>query len=79
MTNIKIADSDTNLFEELSDAELMAVVGGALFNGVQVSESDIGGSTTVTANQGGFTTEMVGSGPFTGFYNSHEFRTPLGN
>ncbi|MEH1973237.1 MAG: bacteriocin [Nostoc sp.] len=28
MTNNKIADLETSLFEELSDAELMAVVGG---------------------------------------------------
>lgn len=78
MTNIKIADLETNLFEDLSDADLIAVVGGAVFNGIKISESDIGGDTTVTADEGGFTTKMVGSSVFTGFYNAHQFQTPLG-
>ncbi|MBG1264120.1 hypothetical protein [Nostoc commune] len=71
MTNIKIADLETNLFEELDNADLMAVIGGTGNDGITIAESDIGGNTTVTVNQEGITTQMVGSSLFPGFSGSY--------
>ncbi len=73
MSKIEIAGIQSNLFEELDDADLMAVVGGSLL-------SDVGGTVTGPGNESRPTSSAIAllgdiagdaagyiNGPLTGF------------
>lgn len=52
MSNIKIAGFQSNLFEELNDADLEAVIGGNVL-------SDVGGTVTGPGNESHPTSSLV--------------------
>lgn len=67
MTNIKITELETSLFEELSDAESMAVVGGSilgtLYNGTVDTLANTGaGVGQASGNIGDGVNTLYGTG-----------------
>lgn len=60
MSNIKIAGFQSNLFEELNDADLMAVVGGGGTDIVGGLASNLTGTVAGAGNAGTPTSTLVG-------------------